>query len=176
VQAKFGDRMKAPPGFEKLVADERFGRKNGKGFYVYGGDKGKKKEVDESVYAVLGLTPDKKMAAEEIAQRCALAFVNEACLCFGEGILRSARDGDIGAIFGLGFPPFRGGPFRYVDTVGAKEIVRRLQRFRDRLGNRFAPAPVLLSMVESGQTFHGDDAVKPGQHDFPPGQAVSATA
>lgn len=176
VQAKFGDRMKAPPGFEKLVADERFGRKNGKGFYVYGDDKGKKKEVDESVYAVLGLTPDKKMAAEEIAQRCALAFVNEACLCFGEGILRSARDGDIGAIFGLGFPPFRGGPFRYVDTVGAKEIVRRLQRFRDRLGNRFAPAPVLLSMVESGQTFHGDDAVKPGQHDFPPGQAVSATA
>ena len=176
VQAKFGDRMKAPPGFEKLVADERFGRKNGKGFYRYGGDKGKKKEVDESVYAVLGLTPDKKMAAEEIAQRCALAFVNEACLCFGEGILRSARDGDSGAIFGLGFPPFRGGPFRYVDTVGAKEIVRRLQRFRDRLGNRFAPAPVLLSMVESGQTFHGDDAVKPGQHDFPPGQAVSATA
>lgn len=176
VQAEFGDRMKAPPGFEKLVADERYGRKNGRGFYVYGEGKGKKKEVDESVYGVLGLTPNKKMAAEEIAQRCALAFVNEACLCFGEGILRSARDGDIGAIFGLGFPPFRGGPFRYVDAVGAKEIVRRLQRFRDRLGNRFAPAPVLLAMVESGQTFHGDNPVKPGQHDFPPGQAVPATA
>lgn len=161
----FGDRMKPPPGFEKLIADKRFGRKNGRGFYVYGDKKKKgKKQVDESVYAVLGLTPGKKMPKDEIAQRCALQFVNEACLCFGEGILRSARDGDIGAIFGLGFPPFRGGPFRYVDTVGAKEIVRRLERFRDRLGNRFAPAPVLVDMAKSGKTFHGSDAVRPGEH------------
>ena len=94
-------------------------------------------------------------------------MVNEAALCFGEGILRSARDGDIGAIFGLGFPPFRGGPFRYVDSVGAREIVRRMERFRDRLGNRFAPAPVLVDMAKTGATFHGDKAVAPGQHTQP---------
>lgn len=164
VHGHFGDRMKPPPGFEKLVADERYGRKNGRGFYVYDGDKKGKKKVDETVYEVLGLNPDKELAAEEIAQRCALAFVNEAALCFGEGILRSARDGDIGAIFGLGFPPFRGGPFRYVDAVGAKEIVRRMQRYRDRLGNRFAPAPVLLDMAETGKTFHGEETVEPGNH------------
>ncbi len=176
VHGHFGDRMKPPPGFEKLVADNRHGRKNKRGFYLYEGGKKGKKEVDASVYQVLGLTPDKELGAEEIAQRCALAFVNEACLCFGEGILRSARDGDIGAIFGLGFPPFRGGPFRYVDTVGAKEIVRRMQRFRDRLGNRFAPAPVLLHMAETGQTFHGADAVQPGQHKEPAEGSAAASA
>jgi 3-hydroxyacyl-CoA dehydrogenase/enoyl-CoA hydratase/3-hydroxybutyryl-CoA epimerase len=167
VHAAFGDRMRPPPGFEKLIADERFGRKNGRGFYLYEDEKkGKKgkKRVDESVYGVLGLTPGKELPKDEIAQRCALQFVNEACLCFGEGILRSARDGDIGAIFGLGFPPFRGGPFRYVDTVGAREIVRRLERLRDRHGNRFAPAPVLVEMAKTGATFHGESAVAPGKH------------
>ncbi|MFK7988102.1 MAG: fatty acid oxidation complex subunit alpha FadJ [Sandaracinaceae bacterium] len=176
VHGHFGDRMKPPPGFEKLVADKRYGRKNKRGFYVYDGDKKGKKQVDESVYGVLGLNPTRTLAADEIAQRCALMFVNEACLCFGEGILRSARDGDIGAIFGLGFPPFRGGPFRYVDAVGAREIVSRMQRFRDRLGNRFAPAPVLLAMAESGQTFHGDNAIQPGQHTDPPGLPVPSSA
>ncbi len=177
VHGHFGDRMKPPPGFEKLVADKRHGRKNKRGFYVYEGEKKKgKKEVDETVYAVLGINPTKSLAPEEIAQRCALAFVNEACLCFGEGILRSARDGDIGAIFGLGFPPFRGGPFRYVDTVGAKEIVRRMQRYRDRLGNRFAPAPVLVDMAESGKTFYGANTVTPGKHATKPGNGAVASA
>jgi 3-hydroxyacyl-CoA dehydrogenase/enoyl-CoA hydratase/3-hydroxybutyryl-CoA epimerase len=179
VHGHFGDRMKPPPGFEKLVADKRYGRKNKRGFYVYEGKKKKGgKQVDETVYAVLGLHPTKQLPADEIAQRCALAFVNEAALCFGEGILRSARDGDIGAIFGLGFPPFRGGPFRYVDAVGAKEIVRRMQRFRDRLGNRFAPAPVLVEMAETGKTFHGEHVVEPGRHQgVAPGRvAASASA
>ncbi|MDQ3033693.1 MAG: fatty acid oxidation complex subunit alpha FadJ [Myxococcota bacterium] len=171
VHSAFGDRMKPPPGFEKLIADERFGRKNKRGFYLYDEKKKGKKRVDPSVYAVLGLTPGKKLPKDEIAQRCALQFVNEACLCFGEGILRSARDGDIGAIFGLGFPPFRGGPFRYVDTVGAREIVRRLERLRDRHGNRFAPAPVLVHMASTGATFHGESAALPGQH-----QAMSSKA
>lgn len=176
VHGHFGDRMKPPPGFEKLVADKRYGRKNKRGFYLYEGGKKGKKQVDETVYAVLGLTPDKQMPSDEIAQRCALAFVNEAALCFGEGILRSARDGDIGAIFGLGFPPFRGGPFRYVDTVGAKEIVRRMQRFRDRLGNRFAPAPVLLDMAESGRTFYGEHTAEPGKHRGAAGNGAVASA
>jgi 3-hydroxyacyl-CoA dehydrogenase/enoyl-CoA hydratase/3-hydroxybutyryl-CoA epimerase len=161
--AEFGDRMTAPPGFEKLIADERYGRKNERGFYLYGKDKkSKDKKVDPSIYGLLGLEPKKHLPADEIAQRCALLMVNEAAHCFGEGILRSARDGDIGAIFGLGFPPFRGGPFRYVDTIGAKEVVRRLERFRDRLGVRFSPAPVLAEMAKTGQTFHGERAIQPG--------------
>jgi 3-hydroxyacyl-CoA dehydrogenase/enoyl-CoA hydratase/3-hydroxybutyryl-CoA epimerase len=157
----FGDRMAAPKGMEKLIADDRKGRKNGKGFYLYGGDK---KGVDESVYTVLGVKPDNtSVSADDVAWRCTLQMVNEAALCFQEGILRSARDGDIGAIFGLGFPPFRGGPFRFVDTVGAKEIVRRLRHYEQTVGKRFAPAPLLVAMAEKGLGFHQGTTVSPGR-------------
>ena len=127
----FGDRMKAPPGMDKLVADKRFGRKNKRGFYLYDGKK-KGKQVDTSVYDVLGVKPITDKPSSEIVQRCVLSMVNEAAHCFGEGILRSARDGDIGAIFGLGFPPFRGGPFRYVDSVGALENRAATRALRER--------------------------------------------
>lgn len=157
----FGERMKQPEGMSKLIEDERFGRKNKRGFYLYGD---KKKGVDESVYEVLGVEPtNKTVSDEEIAWRCALQFVNEACRCFGDGILRSARDGDIGAVFGLGFPPFRGGPFRFVDQVGAKEILGRLRELEKKHGLRFSPAPVLEEIARSGQTFHGPDPIEPGQ-------------
>ncbi|MGD8609096.1 MAG: fatty acid oxidation complex subunit alpha FadJ, partial [Myxococcales bacterium] len=157
----FGERMKPPEGMQKLIDDERFGRKNGRGFYLYGGDK---KGVDESVYEVLGVSPtNQSISDEEITWRCALQFVNEACRCFGEGILRSARDGDVGAIFGLGFPPFRGGPFRFVDQVGANEILGRLRELEKRIGPRFSPAPVLEEIARTGQSFHGREAVQAGQ-------------
>ena len=157
----FGERMSGPEGMKKLIDDERYGRKNGRGFYLYGN---KKKGVDESVYEVLGVQPtNKSVSNEEIAWRCALQFVNEACRCFGEGILRSARDGDIGAVFGLGFPPFRGGPFRFVDQVGAKEVLGRLRELEKKHGPRFSPAPVLEEIARSGQTFHGSNPVQPGQ-------------
>jgi 3-hydroxyacyl-CoA dehydrogenase/enoyl-CoA hydratase/3-hydroxybutyryl-CoA epimerase len=159
--AAFGERMAPPDGMSKLIEDERYGRKNGRGFYLYGG---KKKGVDESVYEVLGVEPtNKSVPDEDIAWRCALQFVNEACRCFGEGILRSARDGDIGAVFGLGFPPFRGGPFRFVDQIGAKEVLGRLRELEKKHGPRFSPAPVLEEIARSGQTFHGDNPVQPGQ-------------
>jgi 3-hydroxyacyl-CoA dehydrogenase/enoyl-CoA hydratase/3-hydroxybutyryl-CoA epimerase len=75
-------------------------------------------------------------------------------LCLGEGILRSARDGDIGAVFGLGFPPFRGGPYRNVAADGATSIVEKLERLRDRFGVRFTPAPLLVEQARTGGKFH----------------------
>ena len=77
-------------------------------------------------------------------------MVNEAIRCLGEGILRSARDGDVGAVFGLGFPPFRGGPFRWADTLGAKELLARMERLRARHGERFEPAPLLVEHAAYG--------------------------
>jgi 3-hydroxyacyl-CoA dehydrogenase/enoyl-CoA hydratase/3-hydroxybutyryl-CoA epimerase len=164
VHTAFGDRMIPPPGMKKLLLDDRKGRKNGRGFYAYGkaGDAGdkRKREVDASVYAVLGVESKTRRAngrvlpAEEIQMRCALQMVNEALLCFGEGVLRSPRDGDIGAIFGLGFPPFRGGPLRYVDTIGAAEVLRRVRGYEMRFGRRFTPAPVLVEMARRGERFY----------------------
>jgi 3-hydroxyacyl-CoA dehydrogenase/enoyl-CoA hydratase/3-hydroxybutyryl-CoA epimerase len=138
----FAERMSPPPMLLKLIEDGRAGRKNGKGFYTY--EKGKEKTPDASVYKTLGITPSRKAFDEnELAERVALMMVNEAALCLGEGILRSPRDGDVGAIFGLGFPPFRGGPFRWVDSVGAANVVTRLEKLAATHGPRFAPAPIL---------------------------------
>ncbi len=160
----FGERMAPPPGIERLLTDQRLGKKNQRGFYAYATSKKGDKQVDRSVYALLSVARTVEQPASEIAQRCALMMINEAAHCFGEGILRSARDGDIGAIFALGFPPFRGGPFHYVDAVGASDIVRRLESHQGTLGVRFSPAPVLLEMAESGRTFYGPRAVVSGQH------------
>jgi 3-hydroxyacyl-CoA dehydrogenase/enoyl-CoA hydratase/3-hydroxybutyryl-CoA epimerase len=150
--AEFGDRMVAPAGMDKLVADDRKGRKNGRGFYLYGGDK---KGVDPTVYGILGVDPTNNMGESQIAERCTLQMVNEAIRCLGEGILRSPRDGDIGAIFGLGFPPFFGGPFRYVDSVGADVVLQKLRGFESKHGARFTPAPLLIEKAEKGERFHG---------------------
>jgi len=151
----FGERMAPPPGVQRLLDDQRLGKKNQRGFYVYGEDRKKgDKEADRSVYRVLGVEPTADLPSTEIAQRCALQMINEAAYCFADGIVRSARDGDVGAVFGLGFPPFRGGPFRYIDTVGAAEIVRRLEGYRAVHGLRFAPAPVLVEMAKSGGRFY----------------------
>ena len=151
LRQEFGDRLAAPAGFEKLIADERKGRKNGRGFYLY--EDGERKGVDESVYAVLGSPPSKAMDRGEIQERLALQMINEAALCLEEGILRSARDGDIGAIFGLGFPPFLGGPFSYVDKVGAANIVAKLKELAEMHGDRYRPAAILVQHAESGQAF-----------------------
>lgn len=160
----FGDRLAPPPTMGKLLADDRKGRKNQRGFYLYGEanrQKGRGKRVDESIYGVLGLAvPDEdarkkpRIAREEIQMRCSLQFVNEAMHCLGEGILRSVRDGDIGAVFGLGFPPFRGGPFRYTDAVGPALVLKRIQDYERRFGERWTPAPALVEMAKSGGRFY----------------------
>ncbi|HZH78492.1 MAG TPA: fatty acid oxidation complex subunit alpha FadJ [Archangium sp.] len=152
MEAAFGKRMAAPKALEKVVSEGRLGRKNKKGFYTYDG---KKKEVDVSVYELLPHGKNRKhFDAQEMAERCALQMVNEAVRCLGEGILRSPRDGDVGAIFGLGFPPFLGGPFRYADSIGPAELLRRLEHYQDKYGERFTPAPSLIDMVKAGKTFH----------------------
>lgn len=151
--AEFGDRMLPPPLFSKLAGDDRKGRKNKRGFYDYSG-KSKNKSVDRSIYTLLGVTPDNQMDDETIAERCILQMVNESVLCLQEGILNSPRDGDIGAIFGLGFPPFLGGPFRYVDTLGAKVVVEKMLAFKETCGERFEPAQMLVDMANNKNKFY----------------------
>lgn len=148
----FGARMAPSEAMRRVVESGRTGRKGGSGFYQYGG--GKKREVDTSIYEVIGSAARLEVEPEEIVERCVLAMVNEAALCLEEGILRSARDGDIGAVFGIGFPPFRGGPFRYVDSEGADDIVQRLEVLNGRFPPRFEPAEVLVEMARARRRFY----------------------
>lgn len=148
----FGERMAGPEMMSRLVADDRRGRKNRRGFYRYD-EKGERDGVDETVYAVLGLGPRTEVADEVIQERMALAMVNEAARCLEEEILRSARDGDIGAVMGLGFPPFRGGPFWWIDTEGVAEVLARLERLVERHGPRFEPAAILRAHAAEDRPF-----------------------
>ena len=86
-----------------------------------------------------------------------MLMLNEAARCVDEGIIRSARDGDIGAVFGIGFPPFLGGPLRYMDALGAGEVVARLQRLAGLYGPRFTPCDALLQRAEREETFWPED-------------------
>jgi 3-hydroxyacyl-CoA dehydrogenase/enoyl-CoA hydratase/3-hydroxybutyryl-CoA epimerase len=148
----FGARMAPSEAMRRVVTAGRTGRKGGSGFYRYEND-GEKGDVDESVYELIG-GERREFSAEEICQRCVMAMVNEAVLCLQDGILRSPRDGDIGAVFGIGFPPFRGGPFRYVDSVGADRIVKGLEELNARFDPRFAPADLLVDMARGRRTFY----------------------
>jgi 3-hydroxyacyl-CoA dehydrogenase/enoyl-CoA hydratase/3-hydroxybutyryl-CoA epimerase len=131
------------------------GRKNKKGFYKYD-ENGKKVsgQVDPNIYSFYGGNARKKFDANEIHMRCGMSMVNEAALCLEEGIIENPLDGDIGAIFGLGFPPFRGGPFRYVDTLGAKQVVDILNDLAAKHGARFKPAQILVDYAKSGKKFY----------------------
>jgi 3-hydroxyacyl-CoA dehydrogenase/enoyl-CoA hydratase/3-hydroxybutyryl-CoA epimerase len=151
----FGDRVPLIEGIETLIADDRKGKKNGRGFYDYSGPS-KGKEVDRSIYQLIDVTRPGHMelSGADIAERIVLSMLNEAAYCLGEGILRSARDGDIGAIFGLGFPPFLGGPFRYMDALGVNLVLEKLIALREIHGERFTPAPMLVELVAQKQTFY----------------------
>lgn len=131
------------------------GRKNKQGFYKYD-EKGKKVkgEVDPKIYSFYGGNSRKQFKAEDIHLRCAMAMVNEAALCLQEGIIENPTDGDVGAIFGLGFPPFRGGPFRYMDTLTATGTLDIMERLRDRFGARFEPAQIIRDYAKAGKKFY----------------------
>ena len=81
-------------------------------------------------------------------------MLNEAAMAVGEGVVRSSRDGDIGAIFGFGYPPFRGGPLRYIDDLGAAKVVSVLRQLEGQYGARFNPAPTLVELAERGGRFY----------------------
>jgi 3-hydroxyacyl-CoA dehydrogenase / enoyl-CoA hydratase / 3-hydroxybutyryl-CoA epimerase len=152
MQHHFGERMSPPPSMARVLADGRQGRKNKRGFYTYDG---KDKQVDATVYALLPEGAPRRVCEPRVVQeRMAFAFLNESALCLQEGILRSPRDGDVGAIFGLGFPPFLGGPFRYLDHLGARFAVETLERLTAAHGSRFCPAPILVDMAREGRSFH----------------------
>ncbi len=150
---ELGPRFQGPEVFATLLGDNRKGRKSGRGFYTYNGKKNK--QVDKSVYKLLKLKPESHLNAKELSLRCLLPMLNEAVRCLDEEVIRSPRDGDIGAIFGIGFPPFLGGPFRYMDQIGLAELVEIMNQHAEKYGDRFAPCDGLLTRAGTGETFYG---------------------
>lgn len=144
----FPERFQAPNGWEEVL-DGRQGKSGGLGFYRYNG---KSKTPDRSVYKIIG-TERKPITSEEIVERLVYAFLNECALCLQEQILRNPRDGDIGAVFGLGFPPFLGGPFFYMDQLGAGKVVETLERLSSQHGSRFQPAQLLKDRAKNNERF-----------------------
>lgn len=96
------------------------------------------------------------MTAEEIQQRLIYRFINEAAFCLQDGIIRAPADGDIGAVFGIGFPPFLGGPFRMLDSIGTQNVVDAMYTLRDLKGPQFEPAQILVDYATAGKKFHTD--------------------
>ena len=156
LEAAWGERFSPPANIiDAILNDDRKGRKNSRGFYLYE-TKGRtsKKRPDAAVYSLLGVSaPQARLSGQQIAERCVMMMLNEAARCFDEQVIRGARDGDIGAVFGIGFPPFLGGPFRYMDQLGAGEVVAILQRLAAQYGPRFTPCENLLRMAGQGATF-----------------------
>lgn len=150
----FGERMAPAHSLRTVVEAGRMGRKGKSGFYRYD-EQGNKVGVDDSVYRLYSsgvVRPDVSQA--EIETRCVMAMLNEAVRCLEEGIIRSPRDGDVGGVFGIGFPPFRGGPFRYIDALGADRVVKELEELHGRFTPRFAPAELLVAMARRGEKFY----------------------
>ncbi|KAI4875255.1 hypothetical protein NFI96_019079, partial [Prochilodus magdalenae] len=155
------------------------GRKSGKGCYVYGAKK-KDKQVNSGAEEILKAfklsAPPAVSGDEDVQYRLVSRFVNEAVLCLQEGVLPDPVQGDIGAVFGLGFPPCLGvitipgyssfshllssnirtaGPFRFVDSFGADKLVQKMKRYEDAYGNQFTPCQLLLDYAkDSSKKFH----------------------
>ncbi|MEO8449612.1 MAG: 3-hydroxyacyl-CoA dehydrogenase NAD-binding domain-containing protein, partial [Gemmatimonadota bacterium] len=148
----FGERMAPAPAIARLVADGRLGKKAGKGLYLY--HDGHKTDPDPKAYELIGVKPLAAASTGDIERRLVYAMLNEAARAMAEAVVRSPRDGDIGAIFGIGFPPFRGGPLRMIDSLGAGAVVKTLDELTARYGPRFEPAPVLREMAGNGGRFY----------------------
>ena len=110
--------------------------------------------VDARPTTASSAAPSKSLASEEIQLRCMLPLLNEAAQCLADGVIASPGDGDVDAVMALGFPPVRGGPFRYIDAVGPVELLRRTRAYEARFGERASPRAALIARAGSGERYY----------------------
>jgi 3-hydroxyacyl-CoA dehydrogenase/enoyl-CoA hydratase/3-hydroxybutyryl-CoA epimerase len=147
--AAFGQRLELPPGLDTLVEKGRLGSKNGSGLYRYQGRR--RQEPDVEVYRLLGISPHRRGSdPSKLVDRMVLPMINEAARCLDERVVASPGELDLAMIMGTGFPPFRGGLCRWVDTIGAAAIVATMERLASSVGRRFAPDAAFLRVAAAG--------------------------
>lgn len=151
------ERMPIDPAFGKLVTGSRLGRKTKKGFYRYENDK--RVGPDPQSYADLGVASPGSVSItpEALEARLIYPMVNEAAYCLAEGIVPSPAKLDLAMIFGIGFPPFRGGLCAHADARGLAAVADALSRLASEKGPRFKPAPLLADLAKQGKTFFGKE-------------------
>lgn len=140
-----------------LFEANKYGQKNGSGFYAYSVDKkGRpKKSFSEEILPLLeSVSPTQQEFNDEtIINRMMIPMINEVVLCLEEGIIASPQEADMALVYGLGFPPFRGGVFRYLDSIGVKNYVEMASQYQE-LGPLYKVPQMLLDMAESGKAFY----------------------
>ncbi|WP_281947709.1 fatty acid oxidation complex subunit alpha FadB [Vibrio parahaemolyticus] len=156
----FPERMgkQGRDAIDALFEANKYGQKNGNGFYSYTIDKkGKpKKTFTEDILPVLAdVCADKQEFDEQtIIQRMMIPMINEVVLCLQEGIIATPQEADMALVYGLGFPPFRGGVFRYLDRVGIAEFVEMAKQHAE-LGAMYHVPQMLIDMAAKGESFYG---------------------
>lgn len=156
----FPERMKADftSAMDVLFENGFYGQKNNKGFYTYVEDKkGKPKKVfDESILELLApvLGEARDFDAEEIIARCMIPMCNEVVRCLEEGIVDTAAEADMALVFGVGFPPFRGGALRYIDTVGLANFVELADKYKD-ISPLYHVTDKMREMAANGESYFG---------------------
>jgi 3-hydroxyacyl-CoA dehydrogenase/enoyl-CoA hydratase/3-hydroxybutyryl-CoA epimerase/enoyl-CoA isomerase len=159
--ASFPDRMghEGQNAMEAMVAAGRLGQKSGKGFYAWRPEKKgppSKQHDPEAKEIAPPAGPKVDVPDEEIVERTMLPMLLECSRCLEDRIVATPVEVDIALLYGLGFPPFRGGIFRWADSVGAKTLAAAAERHRRGLGALYAPTAQLLSLAAAGRGFHGE--------------------
>merc|ERR1711912_65277 len=142
---------------DEIVAKGLLGKKTKKGIFNYEGKKNKRAGINDEAQAILDkykVEAPAEFTKEDLQHRIALRFVNEAVMTLEEGVIQSATDGDIAAVFGVGFPARFGGPFKFVDTKGADWVVNEMEKFEKHYGAAFTPCKMLKDMAASGEKFY----------------------
>ena len=158
-ERNLGERWKISPIYEIIYQTGCYGRKTGAGWYDYSGDQPvPNPKLHDKIKQYLkesGIMP-KKLSTKEIIDRMLARAINEAALMMEEGICDRPQDMDLAVIYGIGFPPYRGGILRYADAWGIRNVYEHLLKLEQEHGVRFKPAPLLQEMAESGRTFYGN--------------------
>lgn len=140
-----------------LYDAQRFGQKNQQGFYRYSEDsKGKpRKETDPQVTSLLasGHPPAKEFTPQQIIMRMMIPMINEVVRCLEEKIIASPAEADMALVYGIGFPPFHGGVFRYLDTLGSSQYVQLTQEYAH-LGPLYQAPDGLRHKAETNESYY----------------------